>query len=121
MKKPAKERRKQPRVTGTHGFTVDLRSGAPAIQVKDISLSGISFRTNSPLEFMTRLMMTLVFPAKELLTAQSNSVRIQCQGAVVRCDPMGKDEENSYEAAVFFTQLDEKARETIDEYVQKHQ
>lgn len=118
MAKPTEERRKQLRVGGTPDLTVSLKSSATAVQVRDISLSGISFRTNGPLEVMTQLMMTLVFPAKSIPTGQATSKSIQCEGAVVRCDPLNKGNGNWYETAVFFTLLDDTAKKAIEEYVQ---
>jgi len=118
--KPTKERRAQPRAKGTPRFTVGLKPKGPSVQVRDISLSGISFRVSSPIEFMTRLMMTLEFAADHALKEPTASDSIQCEGAVVRCDPAGDGNKGAYEVAVFFTQLSEHAKKVIGEYVHTH-
>ncbi len=121
MTKQTEERRRQPRAKGTAGLTVGLEPESAAIQVKDVSLSGISFRTREPIEFMTQLMMTLVFPTTGGAKSRATDpYAVRCEGAVVRCDRRGSKEENQYEIAVFFTHLDENARKAIEEYVQTH-
>lgn len=98
---------------------VDSRlSGAP---IKDISLSGVNFIADEPIEFMTRLMMTVVFPPQGASKDKSSaSVGIQCEGAVVRCEPVKESDDEKYEVAVFFTHLDETAKSAIEEYVRAH-
>ena len=118
--KPTKERRAQPRAKGTPRFTIDLKSKGPAVQVRDISLSGISFKAAGPIEFMTRLKMTLEFPADQTLKKSTPPGSIQCEGAVVRCDPIGNGNKGAYEVAVFFTQLSDYAKKVIGEYVHAH-
>ncbi len=120
MRKPIKERRKHPRARGAD-LTVGAEPQVPEVRVRDISLSGVSFEVNSPIEFMTRLVMTLVFPARAASvghTATPNS--IQSEGVVVRCDPAQEDNGNQYEVAVFFTHLDNAAKEAIENYVRTH-
>lgn len=121
MTKLTEERRRQPRAKGTSGLTVGLGPESATIQVKDLSLSGICFRTKKPIEFMTQLMMTLVFPAASASQSQAaNPDTVRCEGAVVRCDHTSAKRENQYEIAVFFTHLDENAKRAIEEYVQTH-
>ena len=121
MAKTTKERRKQPRAKGTAGMKVGVEPQIPAVQVRDISLSGISFRVDDPIEFMTRLMMTLIFPTEPASPAgRATPLSVQCEGAVVRCDPVTKGGKKQYEVAVFFTQLDNPTKEAIEEYVQTH-
>ena len=116
-----RERRGQPRVKGTTGFTVEFEPKTPAVEVKDISLSGIRFRTNRPIEDMTRLMMTLVFPDEPTSKGKEMAPDgVQCEGAVVRCDAIGKGSKTLYEIAVFFTQLSDDAKRAIEDYVYTH-
>ena len=116
MAMPKKERRKQPRAKGTTGLLVGLESQTPGDDIRDISLSGVCFTVEEPLEFMTQLMMTLIFPT-ENAPAQESGGAIQCEGAVVRCEPIDSDAGNNYEVAVFFTRLEEAAKAAIEEYV----
>ena len=118
MAKPKEERRKLPRVKGTVGLLVGMESQSPTTDIRDISLSGISFITDSPIEFMTQLMMTLVLPTVDASSKGSKGAdsRVQCEGAAVRCEPVGVDGE-SYEVAVFFMHLDETAKAAIEKYV----
>ena len=121
MAKPTKERRQHPRAKGVPGLTVGAGSETPNVQVEDLSLSGLCFRTSRPIEYMTRLTMTLVFSPRHSPADRSNKpVSVQCEGAVVRCDPFHKDNGTQYEVAVFFTDLDETAEEAIGEYVSTH-
>ena len=121
MAKPVKERRKHLRAKGAEGLTVGVESHAPGVPVGDISLSGVSFTLDAPVEFMTRLMMTLVFPSEHASEQQASApAGVQCEGAVVRCDPVRDGREGRYDVAVFFTHLEDFAREAIEEYVRTH-
>jgi hypothetical protein len=111
------DRRRHPRAKGVAGLTVGAGSEVIGVQVKDISLNGLSFSINRPVEFMTRLEMTLAVPHLSDRDGRSRvPSKIQCEGAVVRCDPIG-GRGNRYEVAVFFTNMDDEAREAIGEYV----
>ena len=121
MTRPAKERRKHLRAKGAEGLTVGVEPQAPGVPVRDISLSGVSFTLDAPVEFMTRLMMTLVFPSGRSPERQPSApAAVQCEGAVVRCDPVRDGREGCYDVAVFFTHLEDSAKEAIEEYVQTH-
>jgi len=118
MAKPKNERRKQPRAKGTAGLMVGLKSQTPGTDIRNISLSGLCFTVEKPIEFMTQLIMTLIFPT-EIASARESNGAVQCEGAVVRCEPLGSDTSNSYEVAVFFTHLEDGAKAAIEEYVKK--
>ena len=117
MTKSRGERRKKPRAKGIAGLAVGLASQGRSADIIDISLSGLRFTTDEPIECMTQLVMTLVVPATNPSSGEK-STDVQCKGAVVRCEPSGPDEDCSFDVAVFFTSLDDAARETIEEYVQ---
>ena len=119
MARPKEERRRQPRAKGTTGLMVGLESQTPSTDIRDISQSGVCFTVERPVEFMTRLMMTLIFPSGDA-SSEGSSDAVQCEGAVVRCEPVGCGEDDRYEVAVFFTHLDETARKTIEQYVRMH-
>ena len=116
MAKPENERRKQPRAKGTAGLLIGLESQMPGTDIRDISLSGLCFTVEEPIEFMTQLLMALIFPT-ENASAQESGGTIRCEGAVVRCEPIDSDVGDSYEVAVFFTHLEETAKAAIEEYV----
>lgn len=120
MTKPKEERRKKPRARGAPGLTVGVKSQAPSADIRDISLSGVRFAVDEPIEFMTRLIMTLVVPGADA-SSDETAGGVHCEGAVVRCEPMDSGENSRYEVAVFFTQLDETAKKAIEEYVQTHE
>ena len=121
MRKPRTERRKQPRVRGIAGLTVSSEPHVSSLNVKDISLAGLSFRTDRPISYMTRLMMTLILPIRSESPGHSKGpTRIRCEGAVVRCDSVAGSEGKEHEVAVFFTHLDDDSREAIEEYVKAH-
>ena len=115
MTKPRTERRKQPRVKGTASLMVGEDSQSSTIDIRDISLSGVSFIADTPIEFMTQLVMSLILPVSD---APGNpDGRVRCEGAVVRCEPTDEDSDR-YEVAVFFMHLDETTKATIEKYVQ---
>jgi hypothetical protein len=118
MGKPKEERRKQPRVKASVGLMIGVEPQSPSADIRDISLSGISFIVDSPIEFMTQLVMTLVLPAADASSGGSDNPdgRVQCEGAVVRCDPAGADDDR-YEVAVYFMHLNETAKAAIEKYV----
>ncbi len=121
MTKPRRERRKKPRAKGTGKLLLALESQPPGAQIKDISVSGINFTADAPLEFMTRLVMTIVFPGEKNPGGEpASSGGIQCEGAVVRCEPVKGGDEGKYEIAVFFTSLEQSASGAIEEYVRTH-
>ncbi|GAB4342078.1 MAG: hypothetical protein Kow0099_19300 [Candidatus Abyssubacteria bacterium] len=121
MAEPEIERRKQPRVRADDGVSIGIDAQVTGVQVRDISLSGLCFRLGHPLDFMTRLMITLVFPHDRPQNRGSAlDDAIQCEGAVVRCEQVNDDYGTRYEVAVFFTKLDETARRAIDRYVKTH-
>lgn len=116
MAGPKKERREQPRARGTAGLMIGVESMTPSADIKNISLSGVCFTVGRPLEFMTRLMMTLIFPS-DISSAEELGGAVQCEGAVVRCEPAGAGNDGRYEVAVFFTHLGGTAKAAIEEYV----
>lgn len=121
MAKPNVERRKQPRAKGAAGLKLGAAPHAAGVQVEDISLSGLSFRTSRPIEYMTRLMMTLMLPVHSDPPARPEApTSVRCEGAVVRCEPVRGGDAGQYEVAVFFTHLDDTAREAVEEYVKEH-
>ncbi len=121
MAKPKVERRKHPRARGTAGLRLGAAPHAAGLQVKDISLSGLSFRIGRPIEFMTRLMMTLMLPIQSDPAGRPEApTSVQCEGAVVRCEPVHGGDAQQYEVAVFFTDLDDTARKAVEEYVKAH-
>ena len=119
MTKSRSERRKKPRVKGVAGLAVGLASQGRSADITDISLSGLRFTADEPIEYMTQLMMTLVVPVTHTSSGKQPT-DVQCEGAVVRCEPIGPGENCQYEVAVFFTLLDDAARKTIEEYAQTH-
>jgi hypothetical protein len=121
MVEPKIERRRQPRAKGADGVSVGIDAHVTGVQVKDISLSGLCFRLEYPLELMTRLIMTLVFPQERPAGHPSGmSGGIQCEGTVVRCEPALDDYGKGYEVAIFFTKLDEAGRKAVEHYVSNH-
>jgi len=125
------DQRAHPRTTG--GFTLSLDLPSPEsrdIRVKDISKAGICCLLDEPIPVMTEVSMRLVIPG-----ANNESTEIQCNGAVVRCDPPdepvarapGTDRaarsagpsprSGPFEVAIFFLDLDEPDRGVIDRYV----
>jgi len=121
MTRPKEERRGRPRAKGAADLLVGVDSQTPGACINNISLSGISFTVDTPIEFMTRLMMTLVFPDQDSSQGKAVPFRVVvCEGAVVRCEPVSENDEERYEVAAFFIHLDEVTKDAIEIYIQTH-
>jgi hypothetical protein len=129
--KPTFDQRAHPRTTG--GFTLSLDLPSPesrGIRVKDISQAGVCCFLDEPIPIMTEVSLRLIIPG-----ADNKSTEIECNGAVVRCDPphesvagapgtdCAADSANPsprpgpFEVAIFFLDLDEPERGVIERYV----
>lgn len=125
------DQRMHPRTTGAFTLSLDLPSAeSRGIRVKDLSQAGVCCFLDEPIPIMTEVSMRLVIPG-----ADNKSTEIQCNGAVVRCDPHdesvagapGSDRASvsagpsprsgPFEVAIFFLDLDEPERGVIDRYV----
>ncbi len=121
MARPKEEKRGQPRAKGAADLLVGVDSQTPGAYINNISLSGINFTVDTPIEFMTRLMMTLVFPDQNSSQGKAVPSRgILCEGVVVRCEPVSENDEERYEVAAFFIHLDEVTKDAIEIYIQTH-
>ena len=92
-------------------------SGHPAA-LKNISRSGLAFVMDHAIPEMTLLDMTLELPSLPGETIDLYS--ISCQGAVVRCEPVTRcNSRHKWLVAVFFTEMSDTCRNSLDAYVNR--
>lgn len=86
--------------------------GAPReVRLRDLSVSGLCFFSEEPLNEMTVLQIVL-----ELPDPNGSTDRIEAGGAVVRCQPISPRVEH-YEVAVFFHDISNSSRECLQRFV----
>ena len=86
--------------------------GSPReVRLRDLSVSGLCFFSEQPLNEMTVLQIVL-----ELPDSNGSTERIEAGGAVVRCQPISPRVEH-YEVAVFFHDISGASRERLQSFV----
>ncbi len=110
MSSPSRERRKAPRAVADFPIQLQPAAGATPARVKDLSAIGLCCTTGTRLPEMALVGIDLQLPGE--------SKRHTLQGAVVRCEPEPQ-RKGQYELAVFFTQIDDAARQALCAYVER--
>lgn len=111
----SKDRRASERVTLRSPLTLTAPDGAEPAKLRNLSVAGIACTTSCRYPEMTRLKITLDLEgAKE----GSPGFRLEVTGAVVRCRPLRHGTgRRRYDVALYFTDLDDGAREKLAELV----
>ncbi|HEX9795078.1 MAG TPA: PilZ domain-containing protein [Planctomycetota bacterium] len=110
-KQRAAERRQHERVTAADlPFKLD-RSQGP-LRIRDISNSGIAFYSESEIPVMTQVRFAFE------TTGESGAEFSGGEGVVVRCEQISPALAH-YEIALFFTELQPKARKFLDNFIVK--
>lgn len=105
-----RERRKHDRALADLPVTILLDDGVHEAKIRDVSRGGVCFFLDRPVPEMTALRVEFDLPVAVGVR------RISGQGAVVRCEKIGKHIDH-YEIAVFMQDMAAPDRETIAEYV----
>lgn len=109
------ERRQAPRVATRVPVTIAGEQGVLQTETKNISTVGAYCTLEQRIAPMTKLELEL------LLAPDSKPLRVRCQGVVVRVEPVpGPSAHPRYDTAVFFTDLAERDRQAISEFVRQH-
>lgn len=120
MTEPQRDRRKGQRVDANLNLEVSLPRGdgshVPArMETLNISSSGVYFRSDHYIEPMTKLKMVLDLPVDR---DAAEIAKAQCEGIVVRVLPeTAMPGTDTYEVAVFFTQIDEQGLKHLQQHI----
>ncbi len=108
------ERRRAPRISTRLPMAVMDGDKAFVVTTKNISTSGAYCEVGRFFAPMTKFHIKLELPTRP------KSIRIRCEGVVVRMDPpTAQVRRRQYHMALFFQDLDTHAREAIGRYVQE--
>ncbi len=102
------ERRLHPRFSIDGQIELGGRDGTATL--RDLSMSGLSCLSPTAFEEMTVLEVTMTLPG------EAGPVPLKVGGAVVRSDPEG----DGHVVAIFFTQMDDENRRTLESFLELH-
>lgn len=94
-----------------------LRMRVPGMsdaRVQNLSAAGVCCATDRPLPLLGVVQVTFLLPSA------GAACEVTCTGAVVRCAKAAADDRSgapAYEAAIYFTEVDDADRAAIEEYV----
>ena len=109
----ASDRRGAPRIHERIAFSIDEGGREIRTETQNISTAGAYCITNQFIAPMTKLQLRLELPH------HPKPIRIQCEGVVVRAEPVVESsEKGKYHIAVFFSEMSEKDRGAIAGFVQ---
>ncbi len=101
------ERRAHPRAKAVFPATIGAAERRFPARVRDLSRTGVCFHAPQALPEMTSVRLDMELPGL-------NGESLRADGAVVRCVRSGKE----WEVAIYFTKIEDTARESIDRFVQ---
>lgn len=110
------ERRKDTRLTRSVPVKIHQDGYDFVTETTNISRSGVYCKVNKYIIPMTNLDIYLFLPPNN--KEKSSAKKIFCRGAVVRTESLPED--NSYNIAVFFSDISSKDVEAISEYIKLH-
>lgn len=85
-------------------------------ETQNISASGVYCRSSHYLAPLSKVDLTIVLP--KLPGARGAKELIKCEGIVVRCEPStSRKAEKGFELACMFSDLDERRKARLDEFV----
>lgn len=106
-----KDRRSGERVTLRSPLTLIAPDGAEPAKLRNLSVAGIACTTSCRYPEMARVKITLDLEPEKEGTA---GFRLEVTGAVVRCRPLRHGTgRRRYEVALYFTDLDDNARQKL--------
>jgi len=119
MSKPARERRKAPRVVAKLAMQVsEAKDDASVLTTESINLSssGIQFQSRSFLPPLTKVALTLLLPPFGRRLRRERLVR--CEGVIVRCVESERARQRPrFDLACYFTDVAEEDRTLVEQYV----
>lgn len=113
------ERRQLPRADAKLSMMVeappdDGRPQQVVAESQNISASGVYCTSSHFLPPLSKVALTIVLPR---LGATRGKELVQCEGIVVRCQPIAKRGDRRFELACMFSDLDTRRRELLDAFV----
>ncbi|OED34923.1 hypothetical protein AB834_05660 [PVC group bacterium (ex Bugula neritina AB1)] len=107
------EKRRHKRVGGDIAIAINDTETNLISEVKDISLSGISFKLTKTFAPMTKVAVTLLLPK---FPGKTKKNKLDVVGIVVRSEPF-KEDPTFFETAVFFHEMDKQDLKILNNYV----
>ncbi len=108
------EKRRHPRLESNIPVKISSEAGDILTETQNLSCSGAFCRLIHRLEPMTKLKVYLLLPVRK--SDKVTTKKISCQGVVVRVQLSG--EKDSYDTAIFFSDIAPKDSQTISEFVE---
>ena len=119
MSKPARERRKAPRVVAKLAMQVSGPGDDASVLTTEsvnLSSSGLQFQSRAFLAPLTRVSLTLLLPPFGRRLRRERLVR--CEGVIVRCEESERMlKRPRFHLACYFTDVGEGDRELLELYV----
>lgn len=108
----SQERRRAPRVPGRVSLAITDATAVVEAQTKNLSASGVYCALERFIAPMTKLQLEFELPQGD------RQARIRCSGVVVRVEPIITTVDRArYNTAIFFTDLVERDRMAISQFV----
>lgn len=124
MTEAPQDRRQSQRVDATLNLEVKLprpdgSETLASLETINISSSGIYFKSDHFIDPMTKLAMELEVLVPDVDGgAEKSTALVPCEGLVVRVTPEAETEScDSYEVAVFFTNIQPEGLETLERHI----
>ncbi len=118
-KRPQHERRSHPRVDKQISLKLSLSDkGDILTETRNISAKGAYCHVARPLGIFSKLKLTLMVPLKQDGNGKSKTVKLACEGVVVREIP--SPDGNGYLVGIFFSNINNLTVEKISQYVDYH-
>lgn len=118
MSKPARERRKAPRVVAKLAMQVsEIRDDASVVTTESVNLSssGLQFQSRTFLPPLTKVALTLLVPPFGRLRRER---LVRCEGVIVRCEEAERVlKRPRYHLACYFTDVAQDDRTLVEQYV----
>ena len=111
----SQEKRRHLRVAYNIPVKISGDNGDILTETKNLSCSGAFCRMSQRLEPMTKLKVHLLLPLRK--SEKVTTKKITCQGVVVRTQA-SSGSEDSYDTAIFFSDIAPKDSRTISEFVE---
>jgi hypothetical protein len=105
-----RERRKYPRANVRVNAVISVDNKPISVVTRNISRSGMLLETTDSIDEFTVIAVTLELPFSE------ETVRINCEGVIVRIQP-GQEPGFPYSLAVHFVEIDEPSGDIISKFV----
>lgn len=117
MTRQVAERRKHDRLASDSTTpTIEIGDSHSSAVLKNISRTGLACVSYTEIPEMTVVEMKIQLPA--LPEEEAECFDFACKGAVVRCEPMNRSSsKRKWMVAIFFTEVDDKNQQVIDQYM----